>query len=36
MRVLRTVGGVQQARCVPRYVTWNWFFNRRPGSRGWR
>lgn len=28
-RLIGTVGDPHK-RCVPRYITWNWFFNRRP------
>jgi hypothetical protein len=32
-RVLRAVPLVPVKRCVPRYITWNWHHNRRPGGR---
>lgn len=31
--IIHTVDGTRQKRCVPRLITWNWHFNRRPRGR---
>lgn len=34
MTVIYVGTGKPPKRCVPRWVTWNWHFNRRPRGRG--
>lgn len=33
-KVVHVGTGEKPKRCVPRVVSWNWFFNRRPRGRG--